>query len=123
MLEVRCPVPVEQRSSSNEMWRLESRWVEAQVFLWRGGKGESSGEGWELGEAIRGAYEDGDGEMEVVECWDGVESESEAGEEGTPSVGGEWEVGDLRLDGRSEWAGDVVWCASGREVDVRRVEW
>lgn len=117
IVEVRVPVPVEQRTSVGEKWRLEARWVEAQVFVSRGGTAESGMVEWELGEAISGAYEvDGEGEMEVVECWGGVEdvvSEDES----------EWEMGSLTLDGKSEWAGDVVWCRSGREVDLRMIEW
>ena len=110
------PVPLTQRASDKEAWRLEARWVEAQVFVWRGARGEeSSVVKWELGAAISGAYDSGDGEIEVVEGWDAGENVGESE--------GEWEVGDLRLDGQSEWAGDVVWCGSGREVDVRRVEW
>lgn len=108
---------MDQRTSVNEKWRLEARWVEAQVFVSRRGKAESGMVEWELGEAISGAYEvDDDGEMEVVECWGGVEDVGSEDE-------GEWEVGDLTLDGKNEWAGDVVWCGSGREVDFKTVEW
>ena len=119
VVEVKTPIPAAQRKSANEQWRLEARWVEAQVFVWRGGVEEESGMTgeWKLGEALSGAYEvDGEGEMEVVECWGGVEdvvSEDES----------EWEMGSLTLDGKSEWAGDVVWCRSGREVDLRMIEW
>jgi len=99
------------------MWRLEARLVEAQVFVWREGARVESGKvGWELGEAISGAYEVDDGEMEVVDCWGGVN-------DGVGEDEGEWEVGDLTLDGKSEWAGAVVWGRSGREVDVKDVEW
>ena len=115
-IEVKVPVPLTQRASDKEAWRLEARWVEAQVFVWRGARGEeSSVVKWELGAAISGAYDSGDGEIEVVEGWDAGENVGESE--------GEWEVGDLRLDGKSEWAGDVVWCGIGREVDVRRIEW
>ena len=117
VVEVKTPVPLDRRTSVSEKWRLEARWVEAQVFISRGGKGEVGTLGWELGEAISGAYDvDDDGEIEVVDRWggdEGVASEDE----------GEWEAGDLTLDGKSEWAGDVVWCRSGREVDVENVEW
>lgn len=117
VVEVKVPVPMEQRASVKGMWRLEARWVEAQVFVWRAVKGEEScGVKWELGAAISGAYEGGDGEIEVVEVWGG-------GEDAVGESEGEWEVGDLRLDGKSEWAGAVVWCGIGREVDVRRIEW
>ena len=90
--------------------------MEAQVFVSRGGKAESSIVEWRLGEAISGAYEVDDGEMDVVDCWGGVEDVISEDE-------GEWEVGNLTLDGKSEWAGDVVWCGSGREVDVKSIEW
>ena len=110
-------MPVDQRASINEKWGLEARWVEAQVFVSRGGIAESGMVEWELGKAISGAYEvDDDGEMEVVECWGGVEDDSSEDE-------GEWEVGDLTLDGKNEWAGDVVWCGGGREIDLRMIEW
>lgn len=108
---------MDQRTFVNEKWRLKAQWLEAQVFVSRGGKAESGMVEWELGEAISGAYEvDGGGEMEVVECWGRVEDVVSEDE-------GEWEVGDLTLDGKSEWAGDVVWCGHGREVDLRRIEW
>jgi hypothetical protein len=99
-----------------EKWRLEARWVEAQVFVSRAGKGEGGMWKWELGEAIAGAYEVGDGGIEVVECWGAME-------DGGSEDEGEWEVGDLTLDGKSEWAGAVVWCGRGREVDVKNIEW
>ena len=109
---------MDERSSKNEKWRLEARWVEAQVFVSRGGKGERGMVKWELGEAISGAYEVGDGEMEVVDCWSAVE-DVVSGDES------EWETGDLTLDGKSEWAGAVVWggSGSGKEVDLRKIEW
>lgn len=107
---------LDQRTSANEKWRLEARWVEAQVFVSRGGSGEVGTPEWELGQAISGAYDVDDGNIEVVDCWDGVEDVISEDE-------GEWEAGDLTLDGKSEWAGDVVWCGSGREFDVKNVEW
>ena len=118
---------MDERKFSNEKWRLEARWVEAQVFVSRGGKGEGESEseggmmGWELGRAIEGVYEvDGGGEMEVVDstAWGAVEEE-----DGGSGEESEWEMGDLTLDG--EWAGEVVWGGSwnGREVDLRKIEW
>jgi hypothetical protein len=98
------------------MWRLDARWVEAQVFVWRGAKGESSGV-WSLGEAIEGIYGSGPGEIDVVENWGRVDGELD----GRSSGEGVWEVGDLRLDGRSEWAGPVSW--RGREVETGDVAW
>jgi hypothetical protein len=97
-------------------WRLEGRWVEAQVFVSRGAREQSGTVEWELGEAISGAYEVDDGEIEVVDCWGKVDhcvSEDE----------GEWETASLTLDGESEWAGPVVWGGSRREVDVKNIEW
>jgi hypothetical protein len=102
----------------DEMWRLEARWVEAQVFVWRGSKGELGTVRWELGDAISGVYEGGHVEMNVVDYWGGVEDVGSGGEDE-----GEWEVGDLTLDGKSEWAGAVVWCGSWRQIDMERVEW
>ena len=65
-----------------------------RVFVSRGGIVESGMVEWELGKAISGAYEvDDDGEMEVVERWGGVEDVVSEDE-------GEWEVGDLTLDGK-----------------------
>lgn len=90
--------------------------MEAQVFVSRGVKAESGAVQWALGKAISGGYEVDDGEMEVVDCWGGVEDVIGEDE-------GEWEMGELTLDGKSEWAGAVVWCGDGREVDVNNIEW
>ncbi|KAM0700845.1 hypothetical protein Q7P35_012567 [Cladosporium inversicolor] len=118
VVEARTPIPADQRKSANEQWRLEARWVEAQVFVWRVGMEEGGATvEWELGEAISGAYEGDGGEMGVVSCWGGKESVVVGSSEGE----GEWEVGDLTLDGKSEWAGEVVW--GGRDVDGRVIEW
>jgi len=92
--------------------------VEAQVFVWRGVIGESRGVEWELGDAILEVYEGGDAEMDVVDCWGGVEDVGSGGESE-----GEWDLGDLTLDGKSDWAGAVVWHRQGREIDVRKVDW
>jgi hypothetical protein len=108
---------MEQRASMDEKWRLEARWAEAQVFVWRGAKGELGTMPWELGEAMLGAYESGDRGMEVVECWGGIEDA--VGDEDV----GEWEVGDLTLDGKSEWAGAVEWCRREGVLDAREIEW
>jgi hypothetical protein len=116
VVEVKCPVPVDERKSNAEKWRLEGRWVEAQVFVSRGGRGEIGAVKWELGEAISGAYEVDDGEIEVVDCWGKVDH-------GFSEDEGEWETASLTLDGESEWAGPVVWGGSGREVDVKNIEW
>ena len=90
--------------------------MEAQVFVSRGGKGERGMVNWELGEAILGAHEIDDGEMEVVDSWGKVEEVISEDE-------GEWEIGDLTLDGKREWAGDVLWGWNRREVDAKNIEW
>jgi hypothetical protein len=108
VVEVRVPVPRSQRvvvtldtdddhdvDGESRKWRLEARWLEARVFVWRGAV-EGNGQSWELGEAIAGLYDGGDrGEVEVKENVGVVKDE--VGEE---EVG----LGDLRLDGDSEWA-------------------
>lgn len=100
VVEVKVPVPMDQRTSVDEKWRLEARWVEAQVFVSRGGSAECGMVEWELGQAISGAYEVGDdGEMEVVKCWGGVEDVVSEDE-------GEWGVGSGESDvGREERVG------------------
>jgi hypothetical protein len=114
VMEVRVPIPSHKRSSANDVWRLEARWVEAQVFVWRGGRGEHSGT-WNLGDAIEGVYGSGDGEIDVVENLGRDDGEVEEGS----SSEGEWELDDLLMDGRSEWAAPISW--RGREVETRRV--
>lgn len=80
------------RNDGGDQWRLEARWVEAQVFVWKGSV-EGDERSWELGEAIPGAYDDGDdGEIEV----------GEMGGEGRSEVGEEAELGNLLLDGDGE---------------------
>jgi hypothetical protein len=116
VVEVKCPIPVDERKSVQEKWRLEARWVEAQVFVWRGGRGESATVEWELGEAISGAYEVDDGKMEVVDCWGAVDH-------GVSEDEGDWETASLTLDGKSDWTGPVVWGGGGREIDMKRIEW
>lgn len=90
--------------------------MEAQVFVSRGGKGQCGLVEWGLGKAISGAHEVDGGEMEVVDCWGAMDH-------GVSEDEGEWETASLTLDGESEWAGAVVWGGSGREVDVRNMEW
>lgn len=84
--------------------------MEAQVFVWKGCV-EGHGQRWELGEAISGAYDDGD-EIEV----------GEMGGEGRSVVGDEAELGNLRLDGDGEWALPPVF-GGGKVVDANAVEW
>ena len=96
-------------------WRLEARWVEAQVFVWRGFV-EGSERNWELGEAISGAYDEGGGlGIEIEEMGDGGER-GEVGEE-------EAELGKLRLDGESEWARPGVFGEGNDIADAQAVEW
>lgn len=99
-----------------KQWRLEARWVKAQVFVWKGFV-EGNERNWELGEAISGACGSADdGEVEVEEMGgDGDGERSEVREE-------EAELGNLRLDGDSEWARPGVF-GEGREVDSHAVEW
>lgn len=79
---------------------MEARWVEAQVFKWRGVSDERR-KGWELGEAVWGVYGSGIGEMDVVTSEDWGRREVDESDEGFV------ETRELELDGRSEWAGDV----------------
>lgn len=91
--------------------------MDAQVFVGRGVQDGRAAE-WKLNEALRGAYDRdiGNGEIRAVKGLDGyvIEDDESDGE-------GDLEVGDLRLDGRSDWAGPIVW--SGNEVDDETVEW
>jgi len=96
-------------------WRLEARWVEAQVFVWRGFV-EGSERNWELGEAISGAYDEGGGLGIEVEDVGGGGERGEVGEE-------EAELGKLRLDGESEWARPGVFGEGNDIADAQAVEW
>jgi hypothetical protein len=92
-------------------WRLEARWVEAQVFVWRGST-EGNEPSWELGEAISGSYDGGDREVKLDDMRGGKKSE----------VWEEAELGNLVLDGDSEWAQPGVF-GSGSDIDPFAVEW
>lgn len=118
VIEVSVPVTRKERSTAGERWRLVPRCVEAQVFAGRGVQDGTAAE-WKLNEALRGAYDHdtGTGQIRAVKGLDGYvigDDEESSGE-------GDLEVGDLRLDGRSDWAGPIVW--SGNEVDDKTVEW
>jgi len=128
VIEVKVPVPRSQRleedgddyddgnddddASENIKWRLEARWLEAQAFVWKAFV-EGNERNWELGEAIAGAYESGDMEVEVEEI---------AGDADRSEVGEEAELGNLRLDGDSEWARPGVF-GKGKSVESPAVEW
>lgn len=116
VVEVRVPVPREERSIVGEKWRLEPRCVEAQVFVRRNVQHESGAE-WKLDEALSGMYDEESSEIQVVKGLGGyVVRDDEAS-----SVDSDFGLEDLRLDGRSDWAGPIVW--SGKEVDHESVEW
>lgn len=89
--------------------------MEAQVFRWRCARDERKN-GWELGEAIWGAYGSGVEEMEVVTSEDWGRREVDLSE------GGIVDASKLRMDGRSERAGDVKW-GDGRGAIASDVEW
>lgn len=116
VIEVKVPVARKERSTAGERWRLKPCCVEAQVFVARGVQDESGAE-WKLSEALRGAYDDGSEECQVVDALGGyiVEDDDESSGEG------DFRVGDLRLDGRNDWAGPIVW--NWNEVDHESVEW
>ena len=59
----------------------------------------------------------------VLEETRDIDADSDGSEDDSSEDEGEWEMGSLTLDGKSEWAGDVVWCGHGREADLRRIEW
>jgi len=98
VIEVKVPIPESERlAQANEdedyerrNWRLEARWVEAQIFVWKGAI-EGNEQSWELGEAVSGFYDGGDRELEIDSMGGREKSDSE--------VGGEAELGNLRLDG------------------------
>lgn len=115
VIEVRVPIP-EGREGEKEKWRIEARWVEAQVFKWRGAVNET-GEGWELGKMVAGTYGDGVGEMKVVGDWGRVD-----GQEASEVEGLVMEARNLSLDGRSEWA-DPVTFGEGKGRLESEVEW
>jgi len=92
-------------------WRLEARWIEAQVFMWRGAV-DGNEQSWELGEAIQGSYDGGDREVKLEDM--SVEVKDEVEEK--------VELGDLVLKGDSEWAQPVLF-GGGDVVDPFAVEW
>lgn len=116
VIEVRVPLPRKERSTAGERWRLKPRCVEAQVFVARGMQDESGAE-WKLSEALRGAYDGEIEELQVVDALGGYSVEDDDDSSGE----GDFRVGDLRLDGRNDWAGPIVW--NGNEVDYDSVEW
>ena len=119
VIEVKVPIAQSERlAHANEdedyerrNWRLEARWVEAQVFVWKGAI-EGNEQSWELGEAVSGSYDGGDRELEI---------DSMGGRE-TDEVGEGAELGNLRLDGDNEWAQPAVF-GDGRYIDPFAVEW
>lgn len=90
--------------------------MEAQVFVGRGVRNDKGGE-WELSEAISGAYDEEREEIEVVRGMGGYV----VGDDEKSSVDSDCRSEDLRLDGKNDWAGPIVW--SGNEVDHESVDW
>jgi hypothetical protein len=141
VIEVKAPIPKSQRPEKAEaedkggdergyedegrkkddceshergIWRLEARWLEAQVYVWKGDVVEGNERSWELGEAIKGSYDVGDRELKI-------EDMSLSGGK-TGEVGEEAEMGNLLLDGDSEWAQPGVFGRGG-DIDASAVEW
>jgi hypothetical protein len=95
-------------------WRLEARWLEAQVYVWKGDI-EGNEQSWELGEAIEGSYDGGDRELKIEDM------SLNGGKNG--EIGEEAELGNLLLDGDSEWAQPGVFGGGGGDIDPSSVEW
>jgi hypothetical protein len=137
VIEVKAPIPESQRPEKAEdedtggdeggdeaegdgkgdtddwegrVWRLEARWVEAQVYVWKGDVVEGDERSWEWGAAMEGAYDGGDRELKIEDLSLGKKGE----------VGEEAGMGNFLLDGDSEWAQPGVF---GVDIDPSTVEW
>jgi len=123
VIEVRVPIPRSERPArTNEddeddyesrNWRLKARWVEAEVFVWKGAV-EGTEQSWELGEAVSGSYDGGDRELDIDSMGGREKSDSEVGEEA--------ESGNLRLDGNGGWDQPPVF-GDGKVIDQFAVQW
>jgi hypothetical protein len=122
VIEVKAPIPRSERpvqirehddDYESRNWRLEARWVEAQVFVWKGVV-EGNEQNWELGEAVSGSYDSGDRELDIDSMGGREKSDSEVGEEA--------ESGNLRLDGNGGWDQPPVF-GDGKVIDQFAVQW